>query len=322
MSQEIDWDSDTETPHRHLTVNTPTRLSLALSDAKLDVIRIETALSKFPIHRLSKKGTVSLTLQDKNEKGEVSLRWEVSHNSKYGQPGPLAYKVDTLVVNRKIYDEMRPIEKVIGLGSLSDILRTLDLQDSGQNRKAVIRALYQNAFAAIECKIRYVDWEKHLQTVEAGFTRYDVFLRGEKLPDGSDADQVYISLHDIYHDILNRSVTRPLDYYYLKALAPGPQRLYEILSPRIFAGLRKGNNEAWIDYGELCRLAPLTTYTDRKQVRKQLAKLIEPHLKEGYLQTWRVDNKFGGKFMLIVTPGERAVKEFRLAMRKSRELMP
>ena len=43
-----------------------------------------------------------------------------------GQPGPLAYRVDTLVLNRKIDEAGRPVPKVLKLGSLHDICRVVD----------------------------------------------------------------------------------------------------------------------------------------------------------------------------------------------------
>jgi hypothetical protein len=66
----------------------------------LDSVRVETALSRYPVHRLAKRGTVTIELREQNERGVTTFQWKVSHNSAYGQPGPLAYKVDTLVINK------------------------------------------------------------------------------------------------------------------------------------------------------------------------------------------------------------------------------
>ena len=81
-----------------------------------DIIRVETALSRFPIHRLSKKGNVSIEIKKTNPNGELRTRWEVTYNSKFGQPGPLAYKLDTLIINRRIEEAGKPEPKVIRLG--------------------------------------------------------------------------------------------------------------------------------------------------------------------------------------------------------------
>jgi hypothetical protein len=84
----------------------------------LDLIRVETALSRFPVHRLSKGGTVAIEIHESKNGGETSLKWEVSHNSRHRQPGPLAYKVDTLVVARRLEEVGRPVPKLVRLGSL------------------------------------------------------------------------------------------------------------------------------------------------------------------------------------------------------------
>ena len=60
----------------------------------LNLIRTETALSRYPVHRLAKKGNIEIELRN----NETAFKWEVSYNSKYGQPGPLAYKLDTLIM--------------------------------------------------------------------------------------------------------------------------------------------------------------------------------------------------------------------------------
>src|SRR4051812_34965847 len=79
-------------------------------------IRVETALSRYPVHRLAKHGNIAIDISKKNEGGEAPIKWEVTHNSKYGQPGPLAYKLDTLLINRRIKEAPRPIPRLIKLG--------------------------------------------------------------------------------------------------------------------------------------------------------------------------------------------------------------
>src|SRR5438105_5000019 len=93
----------------------------------LDIIRTETALSRYPIHRVANKGLVNIEIRRKDEKGITTFLWEVSHNSRYGQPGPLAYKLDTLVINRKIDEAGKSAPKVLRLGSLFEIAQELNL---------------------------------------------------------------------------------------------------------------------------------------------------------------------------------------------------
>jgi len=75
----------------------------------LNTIRTESALSRFPIHRLSNRGNVNIEIRETNDEGELKAKWKVSSNSEYGQPGALAYKVDTLAINRKFDEIGRPL---------------------------------------------------------------------------------------------------------------------------------------------------------------------------------------------------------------------
>lgn len=86
-------------------------------------IRVETALSRYPVHRLARQGDIAIDIREQDENGAIAIQWRVSHNSEYGQPGPLAYKLDSLVVNRRIEEAARPIPRIIRLGSLADICR-------------------------------------------------------------------------------------------------------------------------------------------------------------------------------------------------------
>src|SRR3954454_11669513 len=123
--------------------------------APLNPIRVESAISRYPVHRLSRKGQIKIDLREGTMSGESAVSWRVSYNSEYGQPGPLAYKLDTLIINRRIEEARRPIPRMLKLGSLSDLCRELNISDSGKNRGDIKRALFQNAFAGITAKTTY-----------------------------------------------------------------------------------------------------------------------------------------------------------------------
>lgn len=286
-----------------------------------NVIRVETALSRFPMHRLSKSGAVEIAIREKNATGDL-LRWEVSHNTKYGQPGPLAYKLDTLIINRKVEEVGRPTPKVVRLGSLNEICRNLELSDSGKNKADIKRALFQNASAFITAEIRYKDVNGSKRSIKVGDTRYGVVFTGEHLPDGTEADAVYLVLHDTYREILDTALTRPLDYDYLRTLAPTPQRLYELLSYSMYASLKNGYPTAKLAYGEFCRYAPQTRYLKYEQVKKQLYKIHISHKKAGYITSVDfescIDNDGNADWIMLYEPGPRAIAEFETFTRQGR----
>jgi hypothetical protein len=285
----------------------------------LNTIRTETVLSRFPVHRLSKRGHINIEITETGSEGELKTKWKVSHNSEYGQPGPLEYKLDTIFINRKIEEVGTPVPTIIKLGSRHEIAAELGL---GRDTNTVKKALLKNASAFITLKRTYTTREGKEKKVEAAFTRYSLVFTGEKLPDGRAADAVYLVLNDIYREILNTAQTRPLDYDYLRELTPGSQRLYELLSYQIFAALRNERPRAKMLYSYYCTRAPQTRYSDYDHVKKQMYKLHAPHKRSGYITAIEfrevVDGAGQPDWEMLYTPGRRAKAEFRDSMRKPR----
>jgi hypothetical protein len=285
-------------------------------------IRVETVLSRFPVHRISKRGNIQIEINEKGETGELVTKWEVSHNTKYGQPGALAYKVDTLIVNRRIDESPRPVPEILKLGSLKEIGDELGLADSGKNRNDIKRALHQNAGAYITAKRTYKGADGVERTAEISDTRYGIIFTGEKFPDGRRADAVYLILHRAYREIINTAPIRPLDYYYLRDLSPGAQRFYELISYQIYAALKNERPRARVLYSYYCMRAPQIRYFDYDHVKKQMYKLQAPHKKSGYIsevelrETRDVDGK--PDWEMFYTPGRKARAEFRSFKRTMR----
>jgi hypothetical protein len=272
-----------------------------------EIIRTETALSRFPVHRLSKKGSISISIKVAKPNGELKTQWKVSYNSEYGQPSPLAYKLDTLIINRRIEEEGKPLPKLIRLGSLTEIAQQTGTGE--KNTNAVKKALLQNAFAAVTAKFTYKTKGGQEAFAEIADTRYGVIFTGEKLPSGEKADAVYIILHDIYREIINNAIDRPLDYEYMRGLTPGAQRFYELLSYQIYAAL-KNKTSAKMLYSEFCMYAPQIRYADWDHVKKQMYKLHRPHLAAQYIEKIQFEKiiREGEQpdWLMIYVPGVRA----------------
>ncbi len=212
-----------------LAPTTP-RVCHSTAGAPLSILRTETVLSRFPIHNLTTGGAVTIRITQTNAQGDLDLRWAVSYNEYYGPPRHLAYKLDTIVINQILDALPRPLPRVLKLGSLRQIGTLLDVQVSGRQYAHLKSAFHQNASAYIVAYLRYRGRDGTARTVNTGFTRYSVIFTGERLPDGTIADAVYLVLNETYLDILNHAPVRPLDYAYLKALTPMAQRFYELLS--------------------------------------------------------------------------------------------
>lgn len=291
---------------------------------QINIIRNETILSRYPMHRLAKRGDINIEIHRSNDNGNLIFRWEISHNNKHGQPGPLAYKLDTLIINRRIEEAGKPVPSIIKLGSLREINRELGSHESGENDAGIKKALFQNASAFINAFLLYRANDGSERKFEFGATRYDVVFTGKKLPGGQKADAVYIVLHDIYRDLLNASPTRPLDYDYLKELPPSAQRFYELLSFQIFAALKNNRPRAKYLYSEYCACAPQTRYFDFNHVKKQMYKVHALHRKSGYIERAEfeevTDDKGNPDWLMFYTPGDKARFEFREFTKKKAPL--
>jgi hypothetical protein len=277
------------------------------------ILRTDSVLSRLPLHQLAKQGRITIHITTQDDQGRCTLHWHVLPHAAFGVPGPLAYKLDTIVINRRLDAQGRPVPQLLRLGSLRALAQELTLQ---RNTQAVKRALYQNAATFITAKLRYRATDGTVRRLDAGFTRYSVLCAGERLPDGSTADAVYLLLHDPYREVLNHALTRPLDYDYLLALTPMAQRFYELVSFKIFAACKYGQPTAVLGYAEYCLFAPQQRYHTYEQVKKQMYKVHRPHLDAGYLTHVRSEaiRDVSGQpdWLMHYTPGPKALAEFRV----------
>ena len=250
---------------------------------EFSAIRVESVMVKLPLHTLSTQGQMQVRIEKRNQDGGLSLQWQVSPSSQFGEPRHLAYRLDTLIINKRIDEAGPPTPKVIRLGSLRSICRELGLTESGHNFSDIKQALSQNAGATIKAKLFYRDREGNQRKLEAVFARYSVIFTGDTLPDGTGADGVYVVMNDIYQGFLNQVPLRPLDYNYLRQLSPSASRFYEIVSFRIYAALKYGWPKVSLVYSEYCEATGQRRLLTGTEISKQMYKLHKPHIDSGYL---------------------------------------
>lgn len=284
--------------------------------ARIIPIRTETVLCQYPIHKLSKaKSPVQIKLTRENERGKIETTWKVSPNAEYGHPGILAYKLDTLVVNRLIDNLYPDIPEVIQIAdSLRQLSELIGKEKTG-NTAEIKNALYQNAGALITARLEFTGKDKAHRTFEFGSTRYGIVFIGERLPSGETAEAIYIVLNPLFRDVLRNAKRRPLDYAYLMELPPTAQRWYELVSFQIFAALNLQNPRARYLYSELCRRTPLTRFFTWEQAKKQLYKVHRLHIESGYISKVEseqtTDEKGRPDWFIWYTPGRKAKREYR-----------
>lgn len=295
-----------------MTFNTTTPTHLEPGHSGIDRVRVELLSAELPIHQISKKGDVAIRIiRRATTNGQVTMQWKVEPNRALGQLGQLAYHLDTWIINRRLDQLPRPIPRLIRLGDLREIARDLGY---GGDTNSVKRAFEQNATAFIRAKVEYRRRDGTTDTLEGYFNRYNLIYRGQALPGGARAETVYLSLNDPYYGLVNNSTRRPLDYRYLRSLTPGAQRLYELLSPRMFAAIKNGHPFAWIRYSEFCLLAVARRQNTRRRMQTQMASIHRPHLQSGYFRTvaWRAEGVHDGTpdWTVQYVPGPRARAEF------------
>jgi hypothetical protein len=286
----------------------------------LEIIRTDTVISRLPAHNLFGQGGVSIQLNKKDAAGQTKLSWTVSFNPGVGEAGQLAYRIETLIINRRIDEAGRPAPAMIRLGSLSDICHELGINPSGANTNSVKRALQQNAGALITANLAYKGTDGSKQKLEATFTKYSLAFRGDELPNGEKSDGVIILLNEQYRRVLNRAGTRPLDFLYLKDLTPSAQRFYEIISYQIYAALKYGYPEAKLLYSDYCAYSGQPRQASAVEMNKRMYKIHQPHIKSGYItnvayQATR-DSDGAPDWVMAYVPGPRAVAEFERFNRK------
>lgn len=265
------------------------------------------------MHQLAKRGHQEIRIIERNLRGgQVSLYWKVEPSLAAGRPGQLAYHLDTLVIKQRLDRLSRPVPRLIRIGTLREIARELN---HGGDTNAIKRTFEQNAATFIRAKVRYRTKDGSEEALEGYFNRYNVFFRGQKLPGGKTAETVYISLNDPYYGLINRKGWRPLDFGYLKQLPPTAQRFYELLSPKIYAVLKNGHEQAWTRYSEYCRYAVQKRQGTRRRMQIQMAPIHRPHLESGYISEVRYRQTASEDGMedwfIYYAPGPKARAEFK-----------
>ncbi len=285
----------------------------------INVLRTENVFSQLPIHQLAKSGQVRIRIIKRHPKtGQIDFRWQVSPSEDWGHPRQLAYKLDKLIVDRRI-DELRyagsSIPRVFKLGSLNSILKQLG-QDGTRDTNKLKNALRQNATVSITARIEYVDLNGKKEWIEDTFSRYGIRFKGAKLPDGTSAETAYLLLNDPYYQIVNHTKTRPLDYDYLLQLESHPAafRFYDYMAPKFHGAIAQGRGEAWVKYSDYCTYACQKRNMERQPAQAQMSRILKPHRASGYIEKVRweetTDVEGNADWVIYFKPGERATAQY------------
>lgn len=281
-----------------------------------EVLRSEVNLLTFPFFALSRKGLrrrIETEYRAVVERGEqkMEILWQVSSNAKYGYPGPFDQKVHRAI--EEIINELPlPVQNPIGF-SIYELCKRMQLEDAGG---AAYRKIKEGLERIVATTVKssgtfYAKGRKKF--IDDVFHLYDrIVFRGERLPDGTMAEQNYLFLNNWYLENLNARYVRPLDYTYYKQLDSNiAQRLYEILGVKFYGLLHGGFTSIGYRYSTLCQLLPLTRQRYISRARQILDPAHAELVRTEFLAEvqWAEVEKEHEDWLITYIPGERARAE-------------
>jgi hypothetical protein len=279
--------------------------------ASFEALRSDVNLLKYPIFSLDDKDvkrrtSLKCSVVIEKEGKKLEALWEVVAPKERGYPGPFDKKVHLAIL--EMINEMEPPIKNPITFTTHELLKRIGYKKNpgkASYKKVADSLLRLVSFTITSEGTFYIKRDKKWLT--KAFHLYDeVARRGETLPGGGIADKNYIWLSQYYLDNINHGYTAPLALPFYKSVKnPIAQRLYEILSVRLYGVIRQGGQFYNIDYHNLCQLLPLTPQKIYKYAKRQLKKAHEELEDEGYLEKVEWDG-----WVIRYYPGERFFEEY------------
>lgn len=291
----------------------------------LTTFRASADILKFPRHILAKTSRgqrqTDIRIGDKG-KGQY---WHVTSNPKIGVPGKMSFDFDYQVLHQKFYEAIlkarqnghQTAPRYIVVGSLREIAKQLGLKspDTVKVRKAI--ESNQAAVIQTDQAIRFINENGKAEHLSGQFNAYNVYIRGDHLPDGDEAKKVVLELSIPFWQALNaQEFSKPLDGHYFKQLAkPGAQRWYTLVSTDIFVALSKNLPYAKVRYSEYCKFHPQKRHKTFAHMQRQMNNLHQKHVELEYInppQYEKIKTEQGiNDWWILYKPGQKAHQEYR-----------
>ena len=276
-------------------VSKPAKGLVVSENPSLTTYRAHADILKYPRHILAKtsKGKRETDIRIGEKKKDHSYWW-ITPNPKYGIPGELSFRVDNFNVQPKIDEAIRKAKErgekvsryVVG-GYLTDIAKQVGRGTSGEDLRQVRKAIESNAATTIECNaVIRTNGDGEVEYLTGLFHPYDVYFRGNKLPDGTEVEKVIYVLSDPFLQAANsQEYFKPVDIEYLKQLgSTGAQRWYLYMSARLFGVLIHRGDYAKVRYSEYCEYHPQKRHTAFSHMQRQMTNLHQKHVEFEYIE--------------------------------------
>lgn len=252
-------------------------------------LRAEFNFLKFPFFDLAKNSQrekIEIEEEVRTSEGWGRVYWKVARSVDRNFPGDFEKRIHR-AVEQILNATPKPIVNPVRLGSLRYIAKLMGINpNSGKNVKDIQNGLKSIKGVTIEAEGSFkLKGKKHAEEKNETFNLYNrVIMIGQKLPDGTTADAVYVDLGEWYLQNINNHYVVPLDWqYYNQLKGTITTRLYEMLSIYFFAALERNESVYEINYSRLCNYLPITRQNPQWKARKQLKRAHDILTESGYL---------------------------------------
>lgn len=244
--------------------------------------------------------------------------WEVMPNVKYGQCCTFEKKV--VITVQKLATDAAPqggaLPRYLNIGSLNEFCRVMQIEPHSENRKAIKTALLRIAGTVVYTDNFYLKernefWESSLGGGQ--FTLWNVYWKGQKLPNGQTAQCIYLEFNAPFILSLLSHYVIALDFDYYLQLPPIGQRLYELTRQRFF-GL-KDSKYARYEYLKLCQMLPIQPQRYFSYAKRAFLQAHHELAQTGWFADieWQGPPLSQGQWAIHYYPGPRAERELTRA---------
>ena len=295
---------------------------------KLTTFRANADVLKYPRHILAQtaRGKRETNIRIGEKRGGQQYWW-ITPNPEIGIPSKLAFDFDYQILLPKIYEATRKARqsgaklgpRYVVVGSLRQIARELGRNTSGRSLAEVKDTLRANQATTIETgqAIRFLNEDGNIEHLSGQFNAYNIYIRGDHLPDGDEVKKVIIELSIPFWQAVNSlDFAKPLDGHYFKQLQkPGPQRWYTMVSTNIFAAIKHKLPTAKVRYSEYCQFHPQKRHKAFSDMKRQMEKLHKKHVEFNYIKEPQyqetTDDRGLKDWFVLYKPAELAYDEYQ-----------
>jgi hypothetical protein len=305
-------------------------------DGQHSVVLVPKATTDLPFFYLTKqRSSLGRDIEYKGVDTEGRpIHWAVvpSRSPKIGPPGIEAHEVWMRLVKPVIDSRLNLGDRdsyVIPLGKVRECLRAIGWSEGGYQAEAFLKALRQIGAAWCIADL----WIPTTQKSESGevmfahvkgeFSKMTIYAIGsrhlteEELNDANFTfdfdldDTVYVLLNPIEAQIQKDQPQRYIDNQYMFSVTPAAQRWYELLAAKLFGVIKNKGGYCEIRYSWYVKHHhTLKRYYERKRVVFQMNRLVDDHLRKGYISKveYRVLKEPGQEidYLIRYYPGEAA----------------